>query len=475
MPLVVDLDGTLIKTDLLFETASRFITQHFLGVFRLLGWLATGRAQLKERLAEIVDIDPSTLPYNAEVIDWLREQKRLGRHLILATASHRILAEAVAKHLGLFDEVVASEGRLNIKGREKRDILVKRHGERGYDYVGDSAADLPVWQSANQAFVVSASRGLIKRARAQGNVANVICNGRAPRLRSLAKAMRPHQWVKNLLVFIPLMSAHQYGDAYAVLHACFAFVVFGLTASSVYILNDIVDIAHDRHHPRKQRRPFAAGDLSLALGWMVWPLLLVTAFYLAILFLPLAFVGALGTYFLFTVAYSLRLKQLAAVDVLTLAGLYTLRIIAGAVAITVSLTFWLLSFSMFLFLSLAFVKRFSELKAARDNGKHGRLRGRGYVHEDLEIVSSMGVASGYLSVLVLALYIQDARTSELYHTPQLIWLACPLMLFWVSRVWLVAHRGWMHDDPIVFALKDRASWIVVAGFATVFGLARVIA
>jgi 4-hydroxybenzoate polyprenyltransferase len=291
---------------------------------------------------------------------------------------------------------------------------------------------------------------------------------------AMLKAMRLHQWMKNLLVFVPLMAAHQYADAPRDVLALMAFVVFSLTASSVYLLNDLVDVQDDRHHARKRNRPFASGALSLITGWLAWPVLLLVAVVLSALFLPVMFSASLGVYFVLTVAYSLHLKQLAVVDVLTLAALYTLRIIAGAAAIDVAVSFWLLLFSMFIFLSLALIKRYSELKVARDAGKSGALRGRGYEPEDLELVSSLGGSAGFIAVLVLALYIQDGQAAHLYATPQLIWLACPVMLFWISRAWLIAHRGRMHDDPIVFALKDKVSWGVGALMVGVLALARVL-
>lgn len=472
---MVDLDGTLIRTDLLFETANTLVTRHPFQTLRLPAWLANGKSYLKSRLAEMSAIDPASLPYNEPLVAWLHGQKAQGRQLVLATASHRRLAESVAWHLDLFDEVLATEGEINLKSHHKRDQLISRYGERGFDYVGNDSADLAVWKAAERAYVVSSSPSLIAKARALGNVEQVFDDGRRPILNTFLKALRPHQWMKNLLVFVPLLAAHRYGDEASLLHVLIAFFVFGLTASSVYLLNDLVDVADDRHHPRKRRRPFASGDLSLLHGWLAWPLLTITAFAIASITLPSIFAGVLGIYFVLTLAYSLRLKQSAVIDVLTLAGLYTLRIIAGAAAIGVPLSFWLLTFSIFIFLSLAFIKRFSELKTARDNGSQERIRGRGYIHEDLEVVSSMGTSAGYLAVLVLALYIQDSHTAELYATPKFIWLACPLLLFWISRAWLIAHRGQMHDDPIVFALKDRVSWLVAACFFAAFGLARLVA
>jgi 4-hydroxybenzoate polyprenyltransferase len=474
-PLVVDLDGTLVKTDLLAETASQFVLTQPLRCFKLLIWLMQGKSTLKSHLAHNTSVDVSALPYNEAVVTWLKQEKAQGRSIVLATASHRVLAEEVADHLSLFDEVLATDGSTNLKADAKRAALVAKYGEKGFDYVGNDWADLPVWQSAAQAHVVSRSGSLIDAVRRHDNLGQVFSDGKPSLAQALLKAMRPHQWMKNLLVFIPLLAAHRYGDAGSVLQALLAFAAFGLTASSVYLLNDLVDVADDRQHARKRQRPFAAGHLSLLHGWLAWPLLLVCAFTLAAAALPLRFTLSLSAYFVLTVAYSLRLKQIPMVDVLTLAGLYTLRIIAGAAAIAVPLTFWLLSFSMFLFLSLAFIKRYSELKTARQNGQTKALRGRGYTSQDLELVANLGGSAGYTGVLVLALYIQDAHTANLYATPKAIWLACPLLLYWISRAWLIAHRGKMHDDPIVFALKDRVSWAVAALFAAVFVAARVIA
>jgi len=474
LPLVVDLDGTLIKTDLLAETASSFLIEQPARAYRLFGWLAAGRTTLKARLAEDTRVELAALPYNEELLEWLRAEKQRGRRLVLATASHQTLAEGVAEHLGLFDEVLGSDGATNLKSQAKCDALVARYGERGFEYVGNDWPDVAIWRGAAQAHVVSRSRRLIEAARQHGNLGRVLDDGRLSPAAGLLRAMRPHQWLKNLLVLVPLLAAHHYDSALGVMQALLAFVVFSLTASSVYLLNDLVDVGDDRHHARKRRRPFASGQLSLMAGWLAWPLLLAAGAGLAVMGLPPRFLGALAVYFVLTLAYSFRLKQVPVVDVLSLAALYTLRIVAGAFAVSVELSFWLLSFSMFVFLSLAFIKRYSELYAARQAGQSQPLRGRGYIQQDLELVSSLGSNAGYIAVLVLAFYIQDGHTARLYAHPTLIWLACPLMLYWISRAWLIAHRGQMHDDPIVFAIKDRASWLVGALLGAVFVLAKVL-
>ncbi len=469
-PIVVDLDGTLIKTDMLFESANQFIAENPLRFWQPFVWLMRGRPYLKEQLAQRYQFDAAHLPYNQEVIDWLRIEAAKGVPIYLATASNKAIADAVASHLELFTGVFASEGDVNLKASRKRDRLVAEFGEKQFDYVGNEGDDLAVWEKSKNSHVVSSSNTLLSKVDSLGNKGKVF-GVQAGGLMALMKAMRLHQWVKNLLVFVPILGAHQISNTPALIEVVLAFISFGLCASSVYLLNDLVDIENDRQHARKRARPFAAGKLSLLTGWLLWPILTLSAFVLAWITLPAAFTGVLLVYFAVTLAYSFSLKRFAILDVLVLAGLYTIRIVAGAVATGIPLSFWLLTFSMFIFLSLAFMKRYSELKPVKDAGQVGKLPGRGYASDDLEAVSAMGVVSGYLSILVLALYIQDSYTAVLYRTPQIIWLACPLMLYWVSRTWLITHRGAMNDDPVMFAIKDRVSHLVALCFVLIFILA----
>jgi 4-hydroxybenzoate polyprenyltransferase len=387
--------------------------------------------------------------------------------VVLATASHHLLAERIAQHLSLFDEVIATEGDRNLSAVEKRDALVQGYGEHGFDYVGNSRDDLPVWAAARQAYVVNASPGVERRARKIGNVAGVLGSGRAS-LRDWAKALRLHQWLKNLLVFVPLVAAHRYNELPLVLDAVLAFVCFGLCASSVYILNDLLDLRDDRHHSKKRLRPFASGRIPIESGLIAFPLLLATAFALAAWRLPLSFLGGLAAYWCLTVSYSMALKRHMVFDVITLAGLYTLRVVAGAIALGIPLSFWLLAFSMFMFLSLALAKRYAELFQSRANGNEGKARGRGYYPSDLQMIASLGAASGYMTVMVLALYINDGRIAQLYRHQEFIWLACPLLLTWVTRVWMLTQRGEMNEDPVIFAVRDRASLAIGAALALVF-------
>lgn len=470
VPLVIDLDGTLLRSDLLLETGLSFLRHRPLHLHKPLGWLGKGKAMLKEKLALATHVEVDSLPYDSEVIALIEAERRKGRTVVLATASHHSLAERIAEHLQLFDQVWATTADRNLTAHRKRDLLVERYGEGGFDYVGNSHDDVAVWAAARKAYVVNPERGVESRARARGNVADVIHSNQAT-LKDWVKAFRLHQWMKNLLIFVPLLAAHQLANPVLLWQGVLAFLFFGLCASSVYLLNDLLDLADDRHHHTKRSRPFAAGRLSIKSGVIAFPILLLVSFGGAAWFLPWQFAGVLASYYILTLAYSLALKRYMAIDVIALALLYTVRIVAGAAAFGLPLTFWMLAFSMFMFLSLALVKRYAELREARSKGRTEKTRGRGYYPGDLEMISSMGSSSGYLAVMILALYIHDQATMALYSHPQLIWLACPILLFWITRVWMLTHRGQMHDDPVVFAVRDRVSLVVGALFCLVFWVA----
>lgn len=457
LPLCVDLDGTLIRSDLLLESFLALIKQNPLYVFMIPIWLWRGKAVLKAEIADRVQIDPSTLPYHQPFLSWLKTQAALGRTLYLCTASNNALVTPIAAYLGIFAGVMASDGQINLSGSRKAARLVRQFGDKGFDYCGNAPVDLAVWQNAHGAIVVDGGDALIAKAATKATVLAQFDSVRQP-IKSFIKAIRLHQWAKNTLIFVPLFAAHRFHEWDALADTLIAFVAFGLCASSVYLLNDLLDLAADRQHARKCNRPFASGSLSLLTGICVAPLMLFIGLLLACL-LPIQFVGVLVGYYLLTLAYSFDLKRRVLIDALTLAALYTVRLVAGAAAVGVPLSFWLLLFSVFLFLSLALVKRYAELYDLRASGGLSAA-GRGYHVEDLPVLQSLGTAAGYLSVLVLALYINSSDVLNLYHQPEWIWGLCGLMLFWISRVWLLAQRGDMHDDPVVFALRDRGSQLV---------------
>lgn len=466
-PLVVDLDGTLIRSDVLIESGFAYLKAAPHRFYKPLLWLAQGgKPGLKAHLADATNVDVTVLPYDATVLEWLKAERKAGRSLVLATASHERYAQAIAAHLGLFDRTFATHDDVNLSAQNKREALVAEYGEKGFDYVGNSHDDVIVWQSAERAYVVNPCNGVERAARKIGNVERVI-ESRPPTLKIWAKSLRLHQWLKNLLIFVPLLAGHRLSHPDLAIAALLAFFAFGLCASSVYLLNDLLDLEDDRHHPVKRRRPLASGALPLMRGIALFPVLLISAFAVAWVLLPWRFSAVLLGYYALTLAYSVFLKRQVMVDVVVLALLYTIRIIAGTAAVAAHLTFWLLAFSMFIFLSLALVKRYAELHSMKERGLM-KTRGRGYVASDLPLISSLGTAAGYLAVLVLALYIQDGKTASLYRYPQIIWLACPLLLYWISRTWMIAHRGLMHDDPIVFAARDRVSLLTFALCGVVF-------
>lgn len=456
--LCVDMDGTLLRTDVLLESALALLRINPLYVFRLFVWLTRGKANLKRQIALRSRLDVASLPYDARVVDWLRSEQS-DRRLVLCSAADHQLVEAVASHVGGFDEVFGSDGRHNLSGATKAQLLASRYGDGEFDYAGNSADDLPVWRRARAGIVVNASAQVLRRARDVCRVDRVFARESAA-WRVWSKALRLYQWLKNVLVFLPLLTAHLVLIPTALLQSAAAFICFGLCASAMYILNDLLDLEADRQHPRKRDRPFAAGSLPIGAGLLAAPILLSAAFALAIGLLSPLFALVLLGYCLLTTAYSLTIKGIPALDVITLAGLYATRILAGAAALQIPVSFWLLAFSMFLFMSLAMIKRYTELLVVKADGRT-RASGRGYTTDDLPLVQSLGTASAYLSVLVLALYVNSTASEALYRHPQMLWLLCPMLLYWLSHIWLVTHRGGMYDDPVLFALTDPASRVVL--------------
>jgi 4-hydroxybenzoate polyprenyltransferase/phosphoserine phosphatase len=453
--LVVDLDGTLIRSDMLYETFWAAFARDWRTPLRAFGALVRGRAALKARMSAMAVPDPATLPYRPEVLALITDWRAAGGRTVLATAADGHVAQAIADHLGLFDAVHASDGAVNLKGRIKAEALVRAYGNGKFTYLGDSAADLPVWLASGAAVTVGASRALRARAEAIRPGARHL----APpggEWRAAVRAMRPHQWLKNILVFLPMVAAHQFG-VLTLAQATLAFVAFSLVASSVYLLNDLLDLAADRAHPRKRLRPLASGALPLKSGMAMVPVLLGLGLALAVWLGP-AFLAVIAAYYLLTVAYSLSLKRKALIDVAVLAMLYAMRLIAGAAASGIVLSVWLLAFSVFLFFALAAVKRQAELVDLRARGLSS-ASGRGYRIEDLPMVAQMATASGFVAVLVMMLYLNEAETQARYSSPFLLWGVSMIVLYWMARMVLLASRGQMDDDPVVFAARDRVSLV----------------
>jgi 4-hydroxybenzoate polyprenyltransferase len=457
LPLCVDLDGSLVRTDLLVEGILSILSnRHTLGT--LAGLFPRSRACLKQRVAERAALDPALLPYNEQLMTYLRAQKAAGRPLVLATAADARVAHAVASHLGLFDEVICSDGVRNLKGKAKASALVERFGSRGFAYAGNDKADIPTWKAANSIVMVNVSRATRNQARKLGTVEAEI-NDRPSVVRAALEAMRPQQWVKNLLVFVPMIMAHAIAEPRAWVGALCMFGAFCVTASGIYIVNDLADLSSDRLHPGKRNRPFARGALPATTG---------LGLAIGLIAAGLIVSGAIGTlpiivvYTIAATSYSLVLKEFPLVDVFMLAGLYTLRVLGGGSATGHPASIWLLAFSGFLFLSLALVKRTEEMMAVSQSPGVRTAARRGYQPGDVTILQIFGCSAAFASSVVLALFVGSTSALAQYKSPEYLWGIVPLILFWQCRLWLSTIRSYMHDDPIVYAARDWVSWVVVA-------------
>lgn len=456
-PLCVDLDGTLVKSDTLADGLCQLIRRRPLQIVRVPLWLAGGRARLKTEVAQRAPLDASRLPYNNAVRRYLQTQRREGRAIYLTTGADSALAERVATHIGLFDGVLASDGVTNLTRAKKLQSLKARFGQ--FDYIGNAPADLVLLAGARRAMVANPTLGLRLGLALRSIPIAETFTDRRPIAPTLLKAMRLHQWAKNILLVAPLLMSHQVasGSIAAVIAAFFG---FSFIASANYLANDMLDIESDRRHPSKRLRPFAAGDLSVAAGISL-AVALVAAAAALLPRLDSAFALWLAIYIVATMAYSLYLKRIAIVDVLVLSGLYTLRLLAGGAATGTPISQWLAGFSTFLFLSLAMVKRFSELESLRERGV-AAPHGRGYLVSDMDQIRNFGTASAYAAVVVFMLYIGRPDVTILYHHPTRLWLIVPLLIYWLNRVWLLASRGELDDDPLVFAMRDTVSLAVGA-------------
>ncbi len=457
VPLVVDLDGTLVNGDTLLEGVLSLIRHRPSCILMLPVWALRGRAALKANVAKRFQLDAATLGYRRDLVEYLQSEQAKGRRLILATAANESTAANASQHLRIFDDVFASTESVNFKGKAKRDKLVERFGVKGFDYIGDSRSDIPVWSACRIGHVAGSMNRLPSAAVAAGAQQGEVFANHRPRLKTWIRAMRPHQWVKNLLVFAPTILNHRL-DLGVLKSLLLTFFAFSFVSSATYINNDLFDLAADRQHPRKSKRPLASGELSVSRGIILSFLLLVSGLFLGAV-VGLSLEVCLVGYLLLTSLYSSFLKGKPIIDVIALASLYTLRLYAGGVVSKSFVSPWLFQFSIFLFISLAFVKRYSELRRLFHEGRES-APGRNYRPSDLSMISQAGLTAGLLAGLVLALYVNAGEIQRLYPKPEMLWGLCPLFVYWISRVWLVAHRGNMHEDPILWAFRDRVSYIV---------------
>jgi len=456
-PLIVDLDGTLINTDLLYEGLVLLLRKNPLYFFSCLLWIFKGKAYLKRKILGNIHIQTELLPYNRELLDFLKQEATNGRKIILATASPLPNALAIAETHTFFYKVFGTEANINLKGKEKLRLLISEFGKSKFDYIGNSLSDLKIFKSARYSYLVNPS--LVLKFKTKRNLdIKKIWNFRKGSLKNWFKAVRVYQWVKNLLIFVPLLTSHSFFSTKTMALALEAFTSFSLIASAGYLINDILDLNSDRAHPRKRLRPLASGKISILNGFALSVALLAVGFYLASKLNYLFWMIVLF-YFLTSLSYSVFLKRIVLYDVFVLAVLYSTRVFAGGVATNISLSSWLIAFSTFIFLSLAFIKRYSEVLRVDDN-ESLKNRGRGYFVEDIHLLQTMGVVSGFLSVVVFSLYLDSPDVSRLYSNPRILWITSLLFLFWISRMWMLTVRDKMTDDPIIFTLNDWISYLV---------------
>ncbi len=465
---VVDLDGTLIRSDLLVESFAHLFGKAPLCALRQLVSLTRGKAALKAAIVDHVTLDASLLPYNEEVLSQLRALREGGCQLYLVSASDQRLVGAVAAHLGIFAAFRGSDGSTNLSSERKAACIREMLGDQPFAYYGNGAADLAIWRQAAQCIAVGCG-GTTRRRLLTFAPSAVFVDDKTSPFRAWLKVMRLKQYVKNALLAVPILASHQISLVNIWL-TFLAIVSFSLCASSVYICNDLIDIESDRRHLSKRKRPLAAGTIPILHALPVAAALLCISALVAVA-VGWLFCAVLAFYFALTTAYTLTLKRKMIIDAVTLAMLYSLRILAGSAAIHVTPSVWLLGFSMFLFASLAFIKRFVELSRRLDAGGAGRLSNRNYEVGDLNVVMALSAACGFNAVTFLALYMSSDSIGKLYRHPLLLWIACPVMMYWIGRNILLAHRRLMDDDPIVFAISDRPSLVCAA----VIGLAGVAA
>lgn len=465
IPLCVDLDGTLIKTDCLHESILIASKKRFYIIFLIPIWLITGGiALVKEKVMKFGLPKASGLPYDSNVINYIKEEKKKGRKIILATASMQEIADSVSEHTGLFDLAIGTTPGNNLRRGKKLEALEKMFGKRGFDYIGNSYSDLKVWEGSRYAILANTNKKVRESAESKGNVKEIFESPKKS-LKLIIKEIRIYQWIKNILIFIPFLLAHKFNAIDVWLNSIIAFFAFSFTASSVYLVNDLLDLESDRNHPTKKKRPFASGELPVHYGVLLFPIMLLSGYILAFVFLERSFLLILTSYFILTTFYSFYIKKVYVLDLIFLAGLYTIRLVAGSVATDVIISPWLFSFSIFLFLSFAIIKRYTEINTLIDNDKKKTI-GRGYITDDKILLLVSGVSSGLISILIFILYLSSPEVKALYSSHQILYLITPLLLYWILRIWFKTERREMNEDPVIFMAKDKTSYLIflIIGF-----------
>lgn len=450
---ICDLDDTLLRTDLLFESVLKLIRTKPWLIIKLPGWFLKGKAHAKAAIAQHVKLDPALLPYRDDVLRLVKARRQAGAKTVLLSASNQELVSSISNYCQCFDDAGGSSDSINLKGKQKLAWIESRY-PGPFEYIGDSSADIPIWKKSAHAVLINPSSSTTSKLKSLGTSCEVL-DDRPNLVRLITKQLRVNQWVKNILIAVPLISAHKITDLDLLAKTILAMISFSMIASMVYVMNDMLDVENDRKHPTKKERPFASGKLPIKTGFFLAPILGVASFAVASL-LGWKFSGVIAIYFIVNIIYSIRLKEEVMLDVVTLASFYTMRLMAGSAATDIIISQWLLSFSTFFFLGLAMVKRYTELLRIVSRN-HNALHGRGYTGEDKIPVLVMGITCSMLSILILALFFASPDVQVLYREPYRLWMLAPILLFWTGRIWLLTQRGQVDDDPVVFAMKDKVS------------------
>lgn len=464
VPLIVDLDGTLIKTDVLHEMLVQIVCKKPWLLPVLPFWLLGGKHHFKNKMAELVSINPELLPCNPDFHRFLLDERSKGRSLYLATATTHSQATIIAEYFDMFDDIFATK-ESNLIGDQKARILCEHFGEKGFDYAGNSVADLPVWECARKQILVNPTRKTYREVGQRFDNFSVY-DLKHHHFDSYFKALRPHQWTKNLLIFIPLLMSHRLADSTALIATILAFLSFCMVASGIYLLNDLFDLGYDRRHPYKQHRPLASGHMPVIHGLILAPILVGGGLAVG-LYLSTDYALLILAYLLATTLYSAWLKSVAVADVLILASFYTLRLFAGSVVADILISSWLLIFSLFLFVSLASMKRYGEIMSLGLDHEE-LIAGRSYGNRDLPFLQSFGVGCGLIAVLVFVFYVSSPDVDVLYPSADYLWFGTPVLLYWIMHMWREVYYDRMHEDPIIFVLSDRASLVSLLLMIIVF-------
>lgn len=443
--LFVDLDHSLLKTDILWEQLLHILTRQPWKIFKILHLGLTNLPGLKKICADQAPLEVATLPYNEDVLHLINTYKTKGKKVVLATASHKSIATQIAHYLNIFDDVIATED-TNLKSHQKLKAMQQYAKKQAFGYVGDSKSDLAIFDASKEVYIM----GTLPYVRSHTRLKSP-----TPFWKACMRLVRPHQWSKNALIAFPLLAAHIF-TAQTLVITVIGIIAFSLLASSIYILNDLVDLEDDRRHPRKKHRPLATGDLSIPQACTLATLLLVISFWIVIKFLPMG-LTIIASYFFLTTLYSFYLKRIPILDVFCLSGLYTLRIFFGSTINQIPESAWFIAFNVFFFLGLAFNKRATELYNVKHTTQKPSQR-RGYISQDFDMIAFTGIVVSLSSIIILSLYLNTPDVILLYKKPLYLWLVVYAILFWKIRLWFLTFRGKINQDPILFALADKPSY-----------------